>query len=75
MFGKRDHDNSSLGDLFVNEDKLKALIASRYLNSIEKGNNALELVKVLEENMENENCCECFKVPKYIKDAIEWLCK
>lgn len=58
-----------------NEDKLKALIASRYLNSIEKGNNALELVKVLEENMENENCCECFKVPKYIKDAIEWLCK
>lgn len=58
-----------------NEDKLKALIASRYLNSIEKGNNALELVKVLEENMENENCCEYFKVPKYIKDAIEWLCK
>jgi putative ATP-dependent endonuclease of OLD family len=58
-----------------NEDKLKALIASRYLNSIVKGNNALELVKVLEENMENENCCEYFKVPKYIKDAIEWLCK
>lgn len=58
-----------------NNDKLSALIASRYLNSISKGNNALELVKALEENKDRENYCECFKVPEYIKNAIEWLCK
>ena len=56
-------------------DKLNALIASRYLNSIFKGNNALELVKALEENIDRTDFCEYFKVPKYIKDAIEWLCK
>ena len=56
-------------------DKLSALIASRYLNSISKGNNALELVKALEENIDRMDFCEYFKVPKYIKDAIEWLCR
>lgn len=56
------------------EDKKKALIASRYLNSIGKGENALELCHYLEENLlKSSGDKELFTVPPYIKDAIEWL--
>ena len=56
------------------DEKKKALIASRYLNSVGKGENALELCNILEENLllplnERKN----FNVPQYIKHAIEWL--
>ena len=56
------------------DEKKKALIASRYLNSVGKGENALELCNILEENLllplnERKN----FNVPQYIIDAIEWL--
>jgi hypothetical protein len=58
-----------------NEDEKKtALVASRYLNSVSKGENALELCNTLEENFllpENER--KTFVVPQYIKNAIEWL--
>lgn len=56
------------------EDKLKALIASIYLNSIQKGVNALELSSNLKENLnKDEDKRKAFNVPEYIKEAIEWL--
>ncbi|MCY7716964.1 ATP-dependent nuclease [Bacillus altitudinis] len=60
-------------------DKKIALIAARYLNSVGKGVNALELAYVLQENLakrdtDTENYVE-FIVPEYIKDAIEWVCE
>lgn len=56
------------------EEKKKALVATRYLNSVGKGENALELSSVLEENLLlPANVRKTFKVPQYIKDAIEWL--
>ncbi|MDD2284755.1 MAG: AAA family ATPase [Paludibacter sp.] len=56
------------------DEKKKALVASRYLNSVGKGENALELCSILEDNLllpANER--KPFDVPQYIKDAIEWL--
>ena len=56
------------------DEKQKALVASRYLNSVGKGENALELCNILEENLllpTNER--KPFNVPQYIKDSIEWL--
>ncbi len=57
----------------IGEDELKKhLIASRYLNSLSKGENAYDLVHVLKENLpENKSN---FKVPQYISNAIDWLC-
>ncbi|MGH0498946.1 ATP-dependent nuclease [Bacillus wiedmannii] len=68
---------------WTDEDKKKALIASRYLNSVGKGENALELAYVLEENLlkkkitgEKESTeYKEFIVPDYIKEAIEWMCE
>ena len=60
--------NSTWGE----EDKCKALIASRYLNSVSKGENALELNVALMANLESPNR-EQFEVPQYIKDAFAWL--
>lgn len=55
------------------EDKKKAIIASRYLNSVEKGENALELSYVLKDNLSGKK--EKFTVPQYIQEAIEWICQ
>jgi len=56
------------------EDKLKALIASIYLNSIQKGENALELSSNLKENLnKNNDNHKAFVVPNYITEAIKWL--
>ena len=59
------------------EDKKKALIAARYLNSVGKGENALELSYALEENLNKKDSPDYqpFVVPTYIKDAIEWICE
>ncbi|WP_304522575.1 ATP-dependent nuclease [Bacteroides acidifaciens] len=61
---------------WTEEDKCKAIIASRYLNSIGKGGNALELSIALEENLrlpdDNPNKVE-FVIPPYIAEALEWL--
>lgn len=59
---------------WTDDDRKKAIIASRYLNSVGKGENALELAYALENNL-NESEPKCFNVPQYIKDAIEWICR
>lgn len=59
-----------------NVEKKKALLAARYLNSVGKGANALELSCVLKENLCKEgDACVPFVIPDYIKNAIEWLLK
>jgi putative ATP-dependent endonuclease of the OLD family len=65
--------NTSLSE----DDKKKAIIASRYLNSVGKGENALELCYALQENLEKKGTAEFkeFNVPNYIKSAIEELCQ
>jgi predicted ATP-dependent endonuclease of OLD family len=55
-------------------DLLAALMASRYLNSIGKGENALELADALEKNL-LATPPEVFNIPTYIKDAIDWACQ
>lgn len=59
------------------EEKKKAIIASRYLNSVGKGENALELSYVLSKNLTRIGTEDFikFNVPQYIKDAIEELCQ
>ncbi|EJQ9993023.1 MULTISPECIES: ATP-dependent nuclease [Vibrio harveyi group] len=56
--------------------KKKAILASRYLNSVGKGENALLLSDVLERNLEKLGTDEYqeFVVPQYIKDGIDFLC-
>lgn len=58
------------------EDKMKAVLASRYLNSVGKGENALELSVKLKENADlpdgNANKKD-FVVPQYINEALTWL--
>ena len=71
--------NRRIGDSINNsgwndEDKKKSILAARYLNSVGKGGNALELSFALEENLNNHGR-HLFRVPDYIKDAIEWLCQ
>ena len=65
--------NTNLSD----DDKKKAIIASRYLNSVGKGENALELCYALQENLEKKGTADFkeFNVPAYIKIAIEELCQ
>jgi putative ATP-dependent endonuclease of OLD family len=60
-------------ETFNDADKVNALIASRYLNSVGKGENALELATVLEENLKKVTP-EPFIVPPYISQAIVWAC-
>jgi predicted ATP-dependent endonuclease of OLD family len=56
---------------WTDDDKKKALIASRYLNSVGKGENALELSNSLEVDLISRNIR--FIVPDYLREAIEWL--
>jgi putative ATP-dependent endonuclease of the OLD family len=67
-------DGINANNLWVDEDKNTAIIASRYLNSIGKGENALELTCILEANFKQEER-ESFIVPDYIQKAIEWICQ
>ena len=56
------------------EEKRKALLASRYLNSVSKGSNALELNVTLMDNLEKPEAeRKEFHVPQYIIDALKWL--
>ncbi|MEK5034924.1 AAA family ATPase [Paenibacillus sp. FSL R7-0302] len=57
------------------DQKSKALIASRYLNSVGKGENALELASVLTDNFYKRGTddFQTINVPNYIKDAITWI--
>ncbi len=58
---------------WAEDEKKRALFASRYLNSIEKGENALDLSVVLFDNLTAENKVN-INVPRYITDAIKWVC-
>lgn len=74
---------------WTDDDKKKAIIAIRYLNSVGKGENALELANQLEDNMEllvtpgsalatstpGAQTYIPFNVPRYIEDAINWVCQ
>ncbi|MEX2411506.1 MAG: AAA family ATPase, partial [Candidatus Paceibacterota bacterium] len=64
-------------EAFDNSAKCDAIIAARYLSSIGKGENALELSSNLKHNLTNKTNDEFveIKVPKYVKDAIEWICR
>lgn len=58
------------------EEKMKAIIASRYLNSVCKGGNALALSLVLEDNwLRSDGDVKkfSFTVPQYIEEALVWL--
>lgn len=65
------------------DEKKKALVAARYLNSVGKGVNALELAYKLEKNLMRKRITEEkessgyveFIVPDYIKAAIDWMCE
>lgn len=72
--------DEELNDLYgsdtVWEDENKrcrALFASRYLESVAKGVNALELSNAILDLPEEERTR--FNVPTYIKEAIEWVAK
>lgn len=58
-------------------EKKKAVVSSRYLNSVGKGENALELASVLRDNLLSKGTDEFveFIVPKYILKAIKWVCE
>ena len=65
-------DNTDWG----NDEKKNHLIAARYLSSVGKGENALELCLSLEGNYELKDGDEhkkIFNVPPYIHEALEWL--
>lgn len=58
------------------DEKRRHLIAARYLSSLSKGENALELCLALEENYElnaGDERKKTFNVPHYIHNALEWL--
>ena len=56
------------------EEKRKTLLTSRYLNSVSKGSNALELNVTLMDNLEKPEAeRKEFHVPQYIIDALKWL--
>ena len=57
------------------EEKKRHLVAARYLSSVGKGENALELCLALEDNYELEDGDDKFQfvVPPYIHSAFEWL--
>lgn len=65
-----------LPQIWTEEEKKKALIASQYLNSVEKGENALELATILQDKFIDspDEAKKEFHVPEYIKNAIEWVC-
>lgn len=72
---------------WTQDDKLRAIIASRYLASIGKGENALELANVLEKNLALPEALppgsdpatteirKPFIVPSYIADSLNWICQ
>jgi len=65
---------NSLNEYSANDEvKMKHLFAARYLNSLSKGENAFELANALTDNLPENKAG--FNVPKYIKEAIKWICE
>ena len=59
---------------WTDEEKRKALLASRYLSSVSKGSNALELNVALMNNLDKpQKDRDEFHVPRYIVEALTWL--
>jgi predicted ATP-dependent endonuclease of OLD family len=69
--------DSITASVWDEDEKKKALIASRYLNSVGKGENALNLSLQLLDNLELEGKAgyEDFNLPEYIKKALTYICK
>lgn len=60
-------------DKWSEDEKKSAVIAARYLNSVGKGENALELSNALQINLTlDASVREVFKVPPYLTNAIDW---
>ncbi|AQW92883.1 MULTISPECIES: ATP-dependent nuclease [Elizabethkingia] len=74
---KRIEESITKNTTFTSDEKKKAIIASRYLNSIGKGENALELAITLKRNLEKKGTPDYkeFIIPEYIKQAITELCQ
>ncbi len=72
---KRILESISLNTSWDKDQKARALIASRYLNSIGKGENALELAYLLTDNLNKKGEVDHqeLTVPNYIKEAITWI--
>jgi len=73
---------------WTDEKKIRAIIASRYLASVGKGENALELANALEANLNFPDVRPTnipagtpvqlrieFHVPAYIRESIDWICQ
>lgn len=71
--------NTTTATSWNEDEKKKALIASRYLNSVGKGENALELAEALAQNLTLRTTdpaqYKIFNIPTYIKEALEWICQ
>ncbi|MCY0977283.1 AAA family ATPase [Chryseobacterium wangxinyae] len=74
----------SIDDPAWTEQELKnVIVAERYLSSVGKGANALELATLLEDNFVLPNIAanpedqtkKDFNVPIYIQQAIQWICQ
>jgi len=61
-------------NIWTDKEVTAALMASRYLNSVGKGENALELADILEENLKKQSPLT-FVIPDYLKNAITWVCQ
>lgn len=72
---KRILESINLNTSWTKDQKARALIASRYLNSVGKGENALDLAYVLTDNFnkKGKDGFQEFIVPNYIKEAITWI--
>ncbi len=57
-------------------EKARHIVAARYLKSIKKGEIAQELSYTIIENcLNHDKDRNQFKVPLYIREAIEWICR
>ena len=71
--------------VWVEEDKRDSIVAYRYLSSIGKGENSLEVAEILEDNLKLPTVPPAedptaklkidFTVPQYIIDSITWICQ
>ncbi|NML59240.1 ATP-dependent nuclease [Chryseobacterium cheonjiense] len=68
---------------WTQQERKEVILAFRYLSSVGKGENALELATLLEENLllpemavnPEDKTRKIFNVPDYIQQAIHWICQ
>lgn len=68
--------NDMMNCTFDEREKIKHIIAARYLDSVKKGAVAQELAYLISENHKNKDNDDYFEfnVPSYIGEAIKWIC-